>query len=664
MAQEQQISNGMNRTIRAIIGVILVLAITFSVISICQNIGKSLKVDVTDQKLYTLSDGTKAILAKLNQPVKIKLYYTKTAALKGPDQIKYFNNYYEFVRALLEEYAAAAGGMVDLQIIDPRPFSDDELQALRYGLRRFSITEEENFFFGLVLQTQFGVEKVIPFFSPDRQDFIEYDISYLIDTAITRQKTRVGILSPLPVMGEDVSGYMAQMMRMQGQQPAPAWTFVEQLRQQYEVKNVASDANDIKDVDILLVIHPKNLSKETLFAIDQFILKGGRTIICIDPYCVVDQQGRQEMQTGASGSAGSNLAPFLLTWGLKMPANTFAGDRGLALRTSLTINQRPEKIIGFLNLTGSECFNTDTVITAKLNAVRVLFAGVLREAAEPNEKEQSQIERTALITTTNRGNSWSVSSPFELMIPDSSMLMKKFIDGTEPVAMGYLVTGKFKSSFPEGIEIETGPEDPNEPEKTKKRITGLTEAEDNCAVVVFADVDFISDMLAYRDFFFGKTALGDNSALLMNAIDELRGSSDLISIRSRGNFRRPFIVVDEIERQAEAETAEEEAKINAEIAGFQKELKSILASAKEGEEEIIGSSILQKKSILELKIHQAQRQLRQVKMKRRERIEHLGNILRNFNILVAPVVILIIAITLGVRRSVRKRHYISHASDA
>jgi len=150
----------------------------------------------------------------------------------------------------------------------------------------------------------------------------------------------------------------------------------------------------------------------------------------------------------------------------------------------------------------------------------------------------------------------------------------------------------------------------------------------------------------------------------MNAIDELRGSSDLISIRSRGNFRRPFIVVDEIERQAEAETAEEEAKINAEIAGFQKELKSILASAKEGEEEIIGSSILQKKSILELKIHQAQRQLRQVKMKRRERIEHLGNILRNFNILVAPVVILIIAITLGVRRSVRKRHYISHASDA
>jgi len=127
----------MSRTIRAIIGIIFVLVITFCAISICQNIGKFLKVDVTEQKLYSLSDGSKAILAKLNQPIKVKFYYAKTAALKGPDQIKYFNNYYEFVKALLEEYAAAAEGMIDLQVIDPRPYSDDEVQALRYGLRKF-----------------------------------------------------------------------------------------------------------------------------------------------------------------------------------------------------------------------------------------------------------------------------------------------------------------------------------------------------------------------------------------------------------------------------------------------------------------------------------------------------------------------------------------------
>ena len=204
----------MNRTIRAIIGAVFILVIAFCAISIFQNVGKPLKVDVTDQKLYTLSDGSKSILAKLHQKVVIKLYYAKTAALKGPDQIKFFNNYYEFVKSLLEEYVAAAKGMVELQVIDPRPFSQDEVDALQFGLKRFSITEEESFFFGLVVRTPFGVEKAIPFFSPDRQNFVEYDISYLIDTAITRQKKSIGIMSSLPVMGQDISPYMAQMMRM------------------------------------------------------------------------------------------------------------------------------------------------------------------------------------------------------------------------------------------------------------------------------------------------------------------------------------------------------------------------------------------------------------------------------------------------------------------
>ena len=663
----------MNRTIRAIIGVILVLVITFCAISICQNIGRYWKVDVTDQKLYTLSDGTKAILAKLNQPIKVKLYYAKTAALKGPDQIKYFNNYYAFVRALLEEYSAIAKGMVDLEVIDPRPFSEDEVQALRYGLKRFPITEEESFFFGLAVQTQFGVEKVIPFFSPNRQNFVEYDISYLIDTAITRQKKTIGIMSSLAVMGENVSGYMAQMMRMQGQRPKPAWTFVEQLQQQYEVKSIATDVNEIEDVDILLVIHPKDLPKKTLFAIDQFVLKGGRTIVCVDPHCIVDRPGQMPMQMGPPPSQSSELNLLLRTWGLEMPENTFAGDRSLALKASIMQNQRQQKIISFLNLT-PQCFNTENVIMADLNQIRFLFPGVLREVADPDEQESgTQIERTPIIMTTNRGNSWSVDSPYELTMLDPSRLVSKFVDGTEPVVMGYLVTSRFKSSFPEGIDTEVAStkaessdkaEGPNGSEKTTMRVTGLTEAKENCAVVVFTDVDFISDILAYQDSFFGKMVVGDNSSLMLNTIDDLSGSSDLISIRSRGNFKRPFIVVDEIERQAEAETAEEEAKINAEITGFQSDLNSLLASAKKGEEGIIGSTILQKRKDIELKIHRARRQLRQVKMKRRERIEHLGNMLRNFNMLTAPAVILVVAVILGIRRSVRKRHYISHASDA
>ncbi|MEK7994290.1 MAG: GldG family protein, partial [Planctomycetota bacterium] len=385
--------------IRAIIGAILILVIAFSVISACQNIGKPLKVDITDQRLYTLSDGTRAILGKLNQPIKARLYYAKTASLKGPDQIRFFNNYYEFVRALLEEYVAASKGLVELEVIDPRPFSDDEEQAVKYGLRRFPITDEENFFFGLVVQTQFGVEKAIPFFSPDRQNFVEYDISYLIDTAVTRQKKKVGVLSSLPVMGDDVSGYMAEMMLRQGQQPQPPWTIVEQLRKQYDVETVPADTNDINDVDILLVVHPKNLPEKTLFAIDQFVLKGGRTIVCVDPHCFSDvpPQMPMQMQMQMQQERSSDLNVLLRTWGIEMPANTFAGDRNLASMASIRANERPEKVIGYLNLVSEEnCFTKDNVITGELNQVRFLFPGALKGVADPNQPKEgaAKIDRT------------------------------------------------------------------------------------------------------------------------------------------------------------------------------------------------------------------------------------------------------------------------------
>jgi ABC-2 type transport system permease protein len=659
----------MNRTIRAIIGAGFIFIIIFSAISISQDIGKSWKVDITEQKLYTLSDGTKAILAKLNQPIKAKLYYAKTASLKGPDQIKYFNNYYEFVKALLDEYVAQSNGMVELEVIDPRPFSDEEVAALRYGLQQYRITEEENFFFGLVVETQFGVEKVIPFFSPDRQNFVEYDISYLIDTAITRQKTKVGVLSSLPVMGDDMSGYMAQMMMRQGQRPKPPWTIVEHLRKKYEVTEVPADVNDINDVDILLVIHPKELPERTLFAIDQYVLNGGRTIVCVDPYCYADTPDQMAMQMGMQQSRSSDLNVLLRNWGIEMPADTFVGDKKLAETRAITRTSRPEPIIGLLKLVQG-CFNTDTVATAELNEVRVLFSGALNDvAADSNQPEEDKaaIEKTPLIMTTDEGNTFTISNPYELMVLNPSTLMSRFVSGTKPVTMGYMLTGRFKSSYPDGIEIEIESEDPNDPNetiKTQKHIEGLTQAREDCAVAVFSDVDFISDALAYSDSFFGKVVIGDNSTLLLNMIDDFSGSSDLVSIRSRGNFKRPFVKIDEIERQAEEETAKEVARLNAQIAGFQSELQSIVAQAKEGQEVVIGSSLLAKQRDIELKKREAQQQLNEVKLNKRRRIEHLGNIFKAFNMLAAPAVILIIAIILGIYRSVKKRHYISHASDA
>ena len=656
----------MKSKIRTIIGILLILLITFSAITIFQNIGKGIKVDITDQDIYTLSDGTKNILGKLNQPIKVRLYYAETAALKASDQIRFFNNYYTFVRELLEEYESAANGMITLEVIDPRPFTEEEAQALRYGLQRFPITEEENFFFGLAIQTPFGIEKTIPFFAPDRQSFVEYDISYLIDTAVTRQKSKVGILSSLPLMGDDISPYMAMMMQRQNQQPKPAWGIVDQLRQEYDVTKIEPDLDEITDIDILLVIHPKSLSDKTLFSIDQFVLKGGRTIICVDPYCLSDIPDPQQMQMGMPPKQFSDLNILLNSWGLDVPANVFAGDRLLTQVASLNEGGRRRKIILLSLSKNNNNFSNDSVAAADLNSIRMLYPGVINEI-EPAAPVEG-LSRRPIVMTTKTGNSWQITHPYELMNPDTKSIMNKLIDGTEPIAMGYQVTGKFQSAFPNGVDIpdpiaETA--DPNQAyEEKTKRVTGLTKADKECVVMVFSDVDFIADMLAYQPTFFGKAPSGDNSALLANSIGELAGSTDLIAIRSRGNFSRPFTRVDAIEAEARQASEEKINAINAEIQKFQNDLKNIVQKAQASGQEIMGSSILEEKRKIETKIRFSQKELRDVKMSRRQDIEALGSKLKSFCMLLTPAIILLIAIFLGFFRTVRKRHYISHASDS
>ncbi|MCF7975576.1 MAG: GldG family protein [Phycisphaerae bacterium] len=651
-------------TLRTILGVILILVIAFAGISVCQNLGKRVKLDVTEKKLYSLTDGSKAILKKLGQPITAKLYFAKIASLKAPDQIRFFSNYYEYVKALLEEYADQSEGMIKLEVIDPRPYSKDEEDAVRYGLKRFNITQdgEEGFFFGLVVQTEFGAEKSIPFFSPERQRFVEYDISYLIDTAITRQKKVIGVMSSIEVMGDDVSDYMRQMMQYQGQQVKEPWTVVAHLRQQYEVKTVSTDVSDINDVDLLFVIHPKSLPEKTQFAIDQYVLKGGRAIVCVDPYAYVDRPEQPNpMQMQAPPVQNSNLPTLLKAWGLNMPENTFAGDETLAMMTA-TGQGKTEAMIAYMNLTG-DSFNKDSAITSELNSVRVPFAGKLT-VLDPN----SNLTYTPLLMTTDKGNTWTVSNAYELAMLSPERVRMKFMPGTKPVNMAYMVSGRFNTAFPDGITIETSKPDPNDPNETvteTQKVTGLTQATDDCAVVVIADVDFISDPLAYQKTFFGSMSpIGDNSALVLNAIEGLFGSNELISIRSRGNYTHPFKLVDDIEKEAEQETKDEVDTLSAVISQYNQDLQKLVSNAQEGQESVIGSDILTQRRKLEAKILEAKRKLNDVKLKRRERIEALGNRLRQWNMLAAPAVILCMAVIIGVRRSVRKRQYITQTSQA
>jgi len=376
-------------------------------------------------------------------------------------------------------------------------------------------------------------------------------------------------------------------------------------------------------------------------------------------------------------SSSSNLNTLLRTWGLEMPDQTFAGDRTLALSAAPRPNERPQKVIAYMDLNKPECFNAQNVMVSNLNMVRMIFSGVLRPiaAAAGTEGNASQVQLTPLLSTTNRGNTWTVTNPYELSMMDPSKLLDRFIEGTEPVHMAYFVSGRFKSSFPNGVTVsaepaKTGdtddeakekPEDPN-----TRLLTGLTEAAENtqCAVVVFADVDFLSDIVAYQKTFFGAAPIGDNATLLLNAIDTVSGSGDLISIRSRGNFTRPFKRIDEIEAKAEEASAKEVADIQAKINGFQQKLREIASTAESKDQALLESTVQKEKQNIELEIRKAEGELQKVKREKREEIEAIGERLRNINMILIPAVILVVVIILSFYRTTRRRRYISHASDA
>jgi len=652
------------KTLRAALAVLCIAVITLCGILILQKAVGRLGVDLTGPRLYTLSEGTRNILAGLNQPVHLTLYYSRTAAMKGPEDIRYYNNYYLYVRDLLQEYVARADGMLTLEVVDPRAYSDEEDEAIRAGVQRFPLSEDESFFFGLVASTELGKQKAIEFFEPGRQEFVEYDISRLITSVTQREKKTIGILSSLPVMGPDMSPYMMQMMQAQGRTPPQPWTIVSQLRDQYEVVAVQSDTDSIgEEIDYLMVIHPKDLSDRTLYAIDQYVMRGGSLIVFVDPHCLSDQPGQNPSNpfAGMDYESSSDLNRLLSGWGVKMTPNAIAADRALALTASISRGALPERLLTFLQL-NEKSMNPAEVVTGRLHSVRVLFAGVLKPVPEAGT------EVVPLLSTTATGNIWTPKDAFELRMIDPAAISRAVPDGYEPLMLGCRITGKLKSNFPDGppggdepqAGAEEGPEsksDANADEEPGPQAESLKESTGEATVLVFADVDMISDLLAYQTTFFGQAQVGDNAALVLNAVEFLGGGSDLIAVRSRGRFSRPFVVVDRIEAEAEKATASEVDALNQKIAEYQERLDKLRSTGSDEEAQLLQSQAMAEREKIQEEIRQARKQLRKLNAARREQIEALKARLQTHNMVWAPAMVLMIALTLAAARQVRARRY-------
>jgi ABC-2 type transport system permease protein len=596
---------------------------------------KKAKVDITEEGLYTLSEGTKSILSKLDAPIKLKLYYSKTAANKGTEGLRAFNNHYLYVQELLRQYASNSRNNITLEVIDPRPDTPEEEDAMAYGLKKFNLTETEKYFFGLVAENESGAEKIIEFFDPNLKDKLEYDLTKLIYTVLNPQKKNIGILSSIEVMNNELSPQMMQIMRMQGKPIEDSWIITRMLSDFYNVKKIEKDAKSISGVDSLVIIHPRGFSEETLFAIDQYLMKGGKLLVFADPNAVSDRSAG--MYGGTSSSPDAGFKKLMDKWGINLKENTYAGDKYLSGVGRFNPNMPPARLLALLNC-NEQCTNEyKDNITSGINNSTFVFPGVLET------QKVECVTHTPIMSTTAKGNSYTAMG-YELGRPEA--LWNKFSEGSRPVVIAYKATGKFKSAYPDGIKVK----DDKEKQK-KEKIEVIKESLKENAVIVFSDVDFINDQFAFKKTFLGMAVANDNSTLFLNSVEALTGDVDLMSVRSKGRINRSFDVINQIEFEAEKRTADKVKEINASIARFQAELNQLGAKANEGNIALLQNEGVRKKKELAKKIAVLKKELRAVKREGREKVEGIGKFFQYLNTLFVPLVIIAFGIYYHRKRS-------------
>ena len=594
---------------------------------------KRARVDLTEENLYTLSEGTKSILDKLDSPIKLRLYYSKTAANKGTEGLRTFNNHYRYVEELVRQYVANSRNNLSLEIIDPRPDTSEEEDAMAYGLKKFNLTDTERYFFGLVAENESGTEKIIEFFDPNKKDKLEYEITKLIYTVLNPQKKNIGIISSLDIITENTNPYMAQIMRMQGKNVKESWIIAKMMSEFYNLQKIEKDTDLITGIDALVLIHPKGFSEKTLFAIDQYVMQGGNLLVFVDPNAISDRMSAV-MGGNVSFSPDKGFKKLMDKWGIELKAHSFAGDKYLSGVGRFSLNQPPGRLLPLLNCDRRCSEQYKDNITVGTNQVMFVYPGVLEA------KEMEGVTHAPIMSTTNKGNSYTAIG-HELNNPQ--MLWNKFIEGNKPVVVGYKVLGKYKTAFANGIKAKKG----------KKKAEVIKESQKDSAIVIFSDVDFINDQFAFKKTFLGLAASNDNSTIFLNSVEALVGDVDLMSVRAKGGLKRTFDVIESIEFDAEKKTSAKVKEINASISRFQNELNQLGKTANAGNIALLQNEGIRKKKELAKQIAILKKELRTVKRHGREKIERIGKFFQFLNTLLVPILI----IGFGIYYSRKRKYY-------
>jgi ABC-type uncharacterized transport system involved in gliding motility auxiliary subunit len=606
------------------------------------------RLDLSAEHLYTLSPGTKRTLAKIGEPITLRFYYSTRLGDTAPG----YGVYARRVRELLDQYVASARGKIRLEVFDPQPFSTVEDQAVAFGLQGVPLNGQgEQVFFGLAGTNSTDDEQVVAFFSPERERFLEYDLTKLVHNLAVPKKTVVGLLSFLPLEGDMTAA-------MQGRPSAPM-AIVSQLEEVDTVRPLAADVTAIPDdVDVLMVVHPQHLSDATLFAIDQFVLRGGKAMVFVDPYSELAAAHPNRPDFPGSPT-GSDLPRLFKSWGIEVLPGVVAADRASAQRVNVPVPGRgPETLdyVAWLDLRAGDLDRRD-VITADLNHVAMATAGVIR----PLPKATTTLE--PLITTSP--DSTTIPVDKVMGMPDVAGLLADFKPDGKRHILAARLSGMVASAFPQGP-----PQPPAKPgaakpgaEKSGKgnpaATRWLARSTQPINVIVVADTDLLADgFWVTQQNFFGREVTvptADNGDFVANAIDVLAGGEDLIGLRSRGTVARPFEVVDQIRHEAEARYSSEEQALRAKLKDTQAKLASLTGGGGTGV--VVTLSPAQQKAIDQFRgdMLETRGQLRAVQAALRHNIAGLKGWLEFVNIALVPIIVAIVAIALAALRLKRRQ---------
>lgn len=664
---------------------VLVLVVTV----VIHFVFRGARIDLTEDSLYTLSQGTRNLMKDLQEPVTLKLFYSR----KATEGIPQLRNYANRVEELLREYSQASKGKVTLEVIDPEPFSEQEDAAASYGLQAVPLSiDNKEAYLGLVALSQEAVtldkekaggdpieeeerrEEVISFFHPDKEQFLEYDISNLIYSVSQKTRPMVAVLSGVPVNGGD---YMAN-------RNGETWLSITQLEQLYNVQYLDDAVTEIpSDIALLVLILPDDISEDTLYAIDQYVLKGGHALVFLDPQAESSSQGGGGMMGGdGSEPRSAYLATLLNAWGVEMVPGRFVADGDHALSVG-SPSGRPVRHLGILGL-DDDSLNRDDVVTSNLKVVNFSSAGALKL------KENASVTMEPLIQSST--NSALMDTAQLATLTDPQMLYKDYRPSGERHVLAARITGEVKTAFPNGrfganapdkeaggalgitpipeddeplIDESVGTEEEEEEEpldrgqeaKPAIELSQLLVSEKPVNLIIVTDTDMLSNQLWVQmsNFFGQKIAnpFANNGDLVVNLVANLMGNADLISIRSRGQYSRSFTRVDDLERDAQASFMSKEEELTLKLRETERQLLA-LQSMKEGPDNL-ALSVDQKKELMrfqqqKLKIR---KELRDVQHQLNQDINDLGANLKVINIFAVPLLLTILVIGLRVRQSRR-----------